>query len=612
MAATGSGLWLLARLGLRLPRQIQHIICACGLGLGIVGYVMFVLGVTGALRTEIIGFSYGTVVTLGLVNCISYWRSGASVSQGPPRRLDIVSWILMSVLIGLAGINLVGALSPVVGVDELIYRLAAPKVYLRHGSFMYIPSIWLHQQPQLIMTVQMWGMALGSHSTAQLLQWALGLVLLLGVVDLGMKEMPIRWALCGGVIFYCCSDVSFLSGRATPDLANALFLFVALVVWLQWTETDQVRWLMLCGVFAGLFASGARLPGAYAAIGLAAVSFGYSLYRRSNSPIAALRNAALVGLLSLVTVLPWYIKSWLQTGNPFWPFMHRVFGARDWTVDALNYVASIQERHIGDWVSWGRILYSPWELTMEPGGFASGVIGPILLASVPLVFAVAISENMRRAVAVCAVLYVVWYLSYPRVRAGLAPIAMLCAVAAFLGWQMCSTKGFPRWAVSAYYLSIAAWIALGVAAALRFHGPALPVVLGLEDESEYLVERFRKPDLRFTWYVDLMALNVRLPQGSRVLLHDQRGYHLDHDYERLALISAREKLPHRLKDPDYVAHAVHQLGCTHVAVFPTTQHKTGYEPTNWLEDTVHELCRERWPITYRSARMIVCDTGRQR
>ena len=146
-------------------------------------------------------------------------------------------------------------------------------------------SKYSHQQPQLVMMLQMWGMSLGSDSASQVIQWAMGIIFILAVIDFARRFMPFTVALAIGMIVYCASDVVVLSARAVPDLANSLFLFLSFVAFKLWLDTKNDRWLLLVGLLAGFFAAGSRLTGAYGAIALTAFIIIYGLRDKHIAPL---------------------------------------------------------------------------------------------------------------------------------------------------------------------------------------------------------------------------------------------------------------------------------------------------------------------------------------
>jgi hypothetical protein len=188
-------------------------------------------------------------------------------------------------------------------------------------------------------------------------------------------------------------------------------------------------------------------------------------------------------------------------------------------------------------------------------------------------------------------------------------VALLSIIAGYLLWQLWQAEALPRSVRVGVVGFACVWLVLGLGTAARFHlRPAL-VSLGAQEESAFLSDRLAEPDLRFDWYDDYQALNRKLPSGSRLLIHESRGYYLDHDYDSYGLIGRRESHPERLRRPDYVAEKVHELGSDYVVLWAEPRHMTGYQPGKWVEDSLYALCNSNssvWPVVYRSDLMVVC------
>lgn len=610
VSASGCGMWLLDIMRIHVPSRVCQFLFATGLGLGLLGYVNFALGMLALYQRPVIAASFLVLLFIGLWRWHRCGHLAFSISRDCWTTFCRLSWpskVLIGYLAIVASINLLAALAPVIGVDELIYRLAAAKLYLRHGRLMYIPSMVFHQQPQHIQMIQLWGMALGSESSAQVVQWGMGVLLLLALVDLARHEMPPTWALLSGAVFYTYSDVIVMSGRASPDLANGFFMALAIIAWLKWLKTDVNRWLIAAGIFSGLFAAGARLPGAYGAISLAALVFIVGWRQRRWKFLVATKYSLGLGMLAFLMVAPWYARSYLQTGNPVWPFLATVFGARDWTTATYNlFTANYSQQEVGRWLSVGRIFTAPWHLTMRPEQFHSGVAGPLMLATLPLAFIVRLPRRLQWLLAACGILGIMWYVSYPRLRAFIPGVAFLSMIVGYLLWRLWLADVLPLWVrVSAMAIALM-WLFVGLGTAMRFHLRAAGVTLGLHQENKYLAQRLTEPDMKFYWFDDYKALNRIIPAENRLLIYETRGYHLEFDYDYYTLIARRTPDTTRLRDQDFVAQQVRALGSDYVLLWPEPQQRGGSAPNNLLEDTLHDLCGTRWPIVYQSSTMIAC------
>ena len=158
VSGSGCGMWVLDRANLQAPSPLKQFLFASGLGLGILGYVTFALGMLALYQHAVIATSYLVLILLGLWGWHSCGHFSLAVCHNYCASILRTSWqckILIVYLCLLSGVSLLAALAPVVGVDELIYRLAAAKIYLRHERLLYIPSMAFHMQPQHIQMIQL-------------------------------------------------------------------------------------------------------------------------------------------------------------------------------------------------------------------------------------------------------------------------------------------------------------------------------------------------------------------------------------------------------------------------------------------------------------------------
>jgi hypothetical protein len=627
IAGSGVGLLVLKALALKGAGRPQQVLLASGLGLGLIGYVPFVLGVSGGLNTPTL-LALLLVATAGGVGGWYGFARQAELRLRPEiagvvwnrlKSLGPIAWVLIGFLTLMGLLNLLAAMAPVIGIDELIYRVRLPELYLDRGEFYYLPTIEVHQQPQQIQMLQMWAMALGSDSGTQIIQWAMGLLLVAAVVDLARRFVPITVALAAGVAFYGVSDVVVLSARAVPDLANGLFLFLAFVAFVRWMDTDEDWWLVVVGVLAGLFAAGSRIPGAYGAIGLAALAILYAWRQPGRGPVRIVAAGAIVGAVALVMVVPWYAKSWALTGNPWWPFFEGIFGARDYNESAAAYSDANQERDVGPWHSVSWILSSPWDLTFNPKKFRSGVLGPFILAAIPLLAVVRVDRRIWYMAAAVVTTGALWYWTFVRLRSFIPVIALMIVIAAYLVWTLWRSDQLPEWTqlsrvarralAGLMAVSLALWMLFALGTVARFHTDSIVATLTGQDDDEFLAQRLSEDDMAFPWYLDYQVLNETLPPGSSLLIWDTRSYYLDFETERHYLVARKDPFPEGMKDPDYVRARVQELGSDFVVLWPEVRHVTEYPPGMWVEDSLHELCGEEWLVIYLSEKMMVCEVN---
>ena len=504
---------------------------AGGLGLGVLSNVVFALSASHLLWIP----AWVVLAVMLIASLLVHPKHAASLRFDNFRRVDTLradpwTWALLGVVAAHLAINLVAALAPPTGVDSLVYHLAAPARYLREGGMVSIPSILESNYPLTVQMNFLFGLWIRGGSAAQLLNtWALGLTAL-ALFGLARKRGPALVGLLAVALYVSISDVVHGSSVALVDVMTALFLILSFTAAIAWLDRGGDRWLVLAGLFGGLFAAN-RVSNAGWVLGLGIALAVYSMYRhRAFHWSTSIRPMAIFGLCSLIVVAPWYIRSYIYTGNPVYPFLYDIFGGRHMTAESAAYYFEIARLKTLGARSVGGFLSLPWAMTTDPSQYRSGVLGPIYLAALPFLFFYrrSLPGWVGFALVFMLVAMPIWYMTYTRLRSMLVVVALLSALAAIALVALIRHGGAPRPLRAAALASVGLWLLVGLAINLRAHGDAILAVTGIEDRDAYADERLR--DTGFNWYRDFQELNTLLPEDANVLILDTRGYYLNRDY----------------------------------------------------------------------------------
>jgi hypothetical protein len=219
-------------------------------------------------------------------------------------------------------------------------------------------------------------LAVDGPQAASLLHWITLLMSAVIAASIGRRALGVTSAWLVAAIFVTAPTVLWEATTAYVDLATAMHAGLGIgALWMLARDRDR-RWLWLAGIQCGLACATKHL--ALVPVGIALTFFAISQIRASGWTSVARRLLVPV-VLTLLLPSPWYIRAWMGSGNPFFPEMHRVFGARPDRWDALT------ERGLGGFKSrFGgerdavRLLALPWDMTMH-GARYGGTLGPLLL-----------------------------------------------------------------------------------------------------------------------------------------------------------------------------------------------------------------------------------------
>ncbi len=237
--------------------------------------------------------------------------------------------------------------------DALVYHLAVPKVMLETGRYPDLPGAPHFYFPKPAETVYGWAFALGGERAPRVLALAVA-----GLVLWGTARLAARLG---------------ASGPLTFGLLAAVPSALELAPW-AYTDYWLGLWLVLA---AGALVAGDRVGfGLWlgAALATKLTAAGFVLVLGLLHPPAIPLALPIAGLVAF----PWYLDTWVRTGNPVYPFL---FGGAGWTPERAAW--------------WGtgpdlprllRLAAAPLELsTLATAGTASYdfTLGPVWLATLP-------------------------------------------------------------------------------------------------------------------------------------------------------------------------------------------------------------------------------------
>ena len=346
-----------------------------GLGLGLLGYTVFIVGSAGFLNRQIfIGITavllaFGTRPFFGMAQNLfaaagRFWRGSGFWDQS--------LFVLIFVVFGL---TLCGALAPAIGQDELCYHLMQPKNYVRAHVVYEVPyssnSLW----PYLMHMLFTLGLLLEGDSLAKLFHYSTYVFTCLAIAAFLKREAGTKTALYGAAVYALTPVVFIQASFAYVDNALALYVFLAFYAFYYFLRERLMVWAALGGVFAG-FAASVKLFGLLI-LPVVAAAFFYELIRRKDR-LAVSKGLIIFTVAFFVSGSVWYLRSWALRGNPVYPFYPEFFGGHGWSDP--TYLLHGGSR------GWREFLLLPWQLTMRPHLFGGEQLGMMYLIALPALF----------------------------------------------------------------------------------------------------------------------------------------------------------------------------------------------------------------------------------
>ena len=595
--AAGLGESLLAGLTLE---PVERLLLGCGLGLGWLGLAGYGLAAAGLARPIILAPILLLIwIWLAFRGRLSRLRSDVSALAAALRdsSAGLPFWLPLACQMALLLTFLLALAPPSEGFDSLLYHLTVPALWLRDGglSLVNIPHYWY---PSLVEGLFVWPMALGSDTAPQLLHLFFGTLCAL----LLWQWARSLWTGTAGwwamLLLAGMPAMLWLGAWAYTDLALAFFTLAALYALWKWQGQPSWRWLLIISAFSG-FAMGVKYTSFVVPLFAGAFMLAGALNPKieRSQKLAALRAFGLFLAATLLVACPWYLRNWLWTHNPVYPF---VFGGPFWDAYRAEWYSSF-----GTGLGWDLpgLLALPFSITMGNHEFSNNFdsrIGPFFLILAPLVVWVLWKTRARRSESERAALRItllfsifsglIWVygvmssvnlwqgrLLIPGILPFILPMAL--AVAELPGLNTSSLKISFIFSSMAALFIFASLLDFGLLIAVR--NPLLAAI-GVQTRPDYM-QRFQGG------YAEAGQLVSASPADARIyFLFEPRSYGMP---RQVFPDPINDNLAHDIHvngTADQVLKAWRQDGYTHVLLFAPgledlRQSKHNLPPAFWLE-----------------------------
>jgi hypothetical protein len=234
--------------------------------------------------------------------------------------------------------------------------------------------------------------------------------------------------------------------------------------------------------------------------------------------------------LGVALAAPWYVRNWVRTGSPLFPFYLGIWPAEapGWDLERSRLYETLFSLYGDTQAPWDYLL-APLRLAVaaqpDQPGLYDGVLGVAVAFGLPLLvwalWARRLDVELRLAVLVSACLFVFWLFSSQQLRYLLPALPGLAVALAAAGAALGGKRG------RVVHGLLVAAAALGVPVVLAWFlilDPAR-VVLGGEGRAEFLRRRL-------DYYPYYEVVNRELPVTAKVWLINMRRdtYHLERPY----------------------------------------------------------------------------------
>lgn len=305
--------------------------------IGIYSYSILTLGLLSQLYKINVIF-----LTLAFISVVSfYYYNKIKFNFKLPKISLILLLILTQTLI-----NLIGALGPELGFDALWYHLTLPKIFLLNHQIFHINGGLLYYSdfPKLGEMLYVSALSFGNEILAKLTNFSFGILVLLALYKLSRKFLDEKLSLISVLIFSSNLVFSWQSTTAYVDLIRTFFEAMALWGLLNWTKNKEKKWLIESAVMLGLAISTKLLS-------VGSVFIFLTLILMADKRLT--KNLLIYPIIALIIPLPYFLFSFIHTGNPVYPLFSQFYKF------GLNFSNPLEIFRLADPISPIYFIFAP-------------------------------------------------------------------------------------------------------------------------------------------------------------------------------------------------------------------------------------------------------------
>ena len=292
------------------------------LTIGIYSYLIFLLGILGLLYKNIIIslsvlYFFAAFIFLLKLKIININFTKIKLSR--------FSKFFLSIILLQALVNLIGALGPELAFDALWYHLTIPKIFLENHKIFHISGNLLYYSdlPKSIDLIYLSALSFSNEILAKIIHFSFGVLSVLALYKLSRRFLNQELSLLSCLIFYSNLVVGWQSITAYTDLGRTFFEIAAFYEFILWIEKKKLRNLIYAGVLIGLSLT-AKISAINSIFIFSLLILLINFYN-SLSIKNFVKDILTFLFFSILMPLPYFIFSYLNTGNPIFPLFESSF-----------------------------------------------------------------------------------------------------------------------------------------------------------------------------------------------------------------------------------------------------------------------------------------------
>jgi hypothetical protein len=446
-----------------------------------------------------------------------------SFVRGQDRARQACAWVMLAAFVTAC----LSAALPAVWWDPIAYHLPLVASALANATMRFDPGMVQSGFPQLAEAAATPAYVLAGSAGAAFATLGCGVVCALQAAVIARACAPgdRSVGLPAAMLVVSSGLWLWLAPSLYVDVAFAMFLLGAIIAAhaAALGETAAIpRFWLLAGILAG-----AAAAVKYSGLPAAAIVFGAAWWwsrRRWGENVGRSWVQVLVPFVAGAGVVaaPWYLRTWLATGDPIYPFLTAWLRPAGPAHDFARRYADMTRHWCGGGTSLADLAALPYRLLFTPRMFCGDPGVALQVATIAAGVAVIVCAWARRIAAWAAALVGLWFFESQQWRFALAPVfslASLAAAGAVLVGPRLRAPVLAALAILGTYGVVINWLPQTATAAPATLVPAFAYLRGAESAAAYLSQRLETFDAA-RWFAQR-----HIPGREILALDDVRDYY---------------------------------------------------------------------------------------
>lgn len=577
------GFFVLKKLKISFENNLERFLFSCVIGEALVAALILIFGILGLfsfwffwtlfLFLLLGAFFERQILFQSILHCVKFIK----------RKVSFLEFLLFAILSAALLRGFIASGAPPTDWDSLAYHLAFPKLFLDQGKFFRIPWAMNAHYPLNVEMIYTFALAIRGDLACHWINLFHGLFLLVltahliriyfksanfigaNIEDHAGPYFPA--ALLGAAIFSVQPVFQRVLGNAATDFPVALscmLSFFAMTKSLNPSPLPTIEnksiwnpWLFLAGACSGI-AMSIKLTGIWFVLSL--MIYILCFVRSRASFLSYLCGLVLFGF-------PWYLKNFIVTGNPIWPYLGEWFRASPIEIEAWQRMRrSVTEGVKKNFFNW---ISVPFQMILNPKVFSYDshylLIPFFMISSLKFLIFRSLSRLEKSVLFIFPLFFTFWFWSFQNWRYLLPLAGFMAFLIAVWSKELVQLK---KWKRIVGGILIFSFIPI---TQLSINNEAF-IFFNLKSkkfERFTAKQRYLEFSLGAPYRLSLFA-NETLPKNAKVLFfRDVRGYYFDRDYVWGDPLNPGIFSYSQLKDVFDLYQKLKNLGFTHIFYNPT-------------------------------------------